>query len=85
MKTAKLTIVKQLTNTEFARKVKMQKVARLEKIKAEYSEMTTNACRNYMKWSGKYEDLCRYYVKLSNHYSDRQYKMDKLIDQVWGA
>jgi|TARA_R110000764_G_scaffold27224_1_gene64655 N-glycosylase/DNA lyase len=85
MKTAKLTIVKQLTNTEFARKVKMQKVARLEKIKAEYSEMTTNACRNYMKWNGKYEDLCRYYVKLSNHYSDRQYKMDRLIDQVWGA
>lgn len=64
---------------------KIMKVERLQKIKAEYSKMTTNACRNYMKWSGKYEDLCRYYVNLSKHYSDRQYKMDKLIDQVWGA
>lgn len=63
---------------------KIMKVQRLQKIKAEYSEMTTNACRTYLKCDGKSEDREKF-VKLSNHYSDRQYKMDDLMNQVWGA
>mgnify|MGYP003639368332 CR=1 FL=1 len=65
---------------------KIQAQERLMQVQKTYRNMENSSVTKYLfyRTQGSYK-LSQHYVELSSHYSNRAYKMDQLISQIWGA
>tara|TARA_R110002012_G_C11676454_1_gene613804 strand:- start:7863 stop:8111 length:249 start_codon:yes stop_codon:yes gene_type:complete len=63
--------------------LKLEKTDRLENIKKSYRKMSQR-CINLYLHAGLSKQGVRKYVNLSSYYYQQSYKMDELINKVWG-